>query len=163
MSRRQLETTALDLGAPNWDPAFGFGLLQLDKALQLAVTEHPLPPTLTPSATEPEKKKEKGDGIVGPTDTPEFAGSGGFSGGGAAVSSTPTATATSTPTATSTLTSTATATETPTATPGVALAIKPTVPPPAVTPMPPVPWVAGFFLLAGMALIGYALVLRRGG
>jgi hypothetical protein len=29
--------------------------------------------------------------------------------------------------------------------------------------MPPMPWVAGFFLLAGMALIGYALVLRRSG
>jgi thermitase len=157
----QLELTALDLGDPNWDPTFGFGLLQLDKALQLAVTEHPLPPTPTPSATEPEKKKEKGDGIRGPTDTPEFAGSGGFGGGGAAPG-TSTATATSTSTATSTPTSTATATETPTATPGAALAIKPTVPPAAVMPMPPMPWVAGFFLLAGMALIGYALVLRRG-
>ena len=160
----QLETTALDLGAPNFDPVFGFGLLQIDKALQLAIRTS-LPPTLTPSATKPEKKKEKGDGIVGPTDTPEFAGSGGFSGGGGAVSSTPTptATATFTSTATSTPTSTATATETPTATPGVALAIQPTVPPATVVPMPPMPWVAGFFLLAGMALIGYALVLRRGG
>jgi hypothetical protein len=27
--------------------------------------------------------------------------------------------------------------------------------------MPPMPVVAGFFLLAGMALIGYALALRR--
>jgi hypothetical protein len=27
--------------------------------------------------------------------------------------------------------------------------------------MPPMPLVAGFFLLAGMALIGYALALRR--
>ncbi len=162
---RQLETTALDLPPAGRDNASGFGLLQLDKALQLAVTEHPLPPTPTPtaSATEANKKEEKGDGIRGPTDTPEFAGSGGFGGGGGAVSSTPTPTATSTSTATSTPTATATATETPNVTPGAALAIKPTSPPVAVAPMPPMPWVAGFFLLAGMALIGYALVLRRGG
>jgi len=159
----ELETTALDLGAPNFDPDFGFGLLQLDKALQLAVTEHPLPPT--PTAASPKKKSEKGDGIVGPTDTPEFAGSGGFGGGSGLASSTPTATSTSTftPTVTSTPTETDTVTETPTATPGAALALKPTPAPAAVLPMPPVLWVAGFFLLAGMGLIGYALVLRRSG
>jgi hypothetical protein len=158
---RQLETTALDLGAPNFDPVFGFGLLQLDKALQLAVTEHPLPPT--PTATEPEKKSDEGDGNVGPTDTPEFAGSGGFGGAGGAISSTPTptATSTSTATATSTLTATATSTDTPAATPGAALTVKTTAPPAVIMPMPPMPWVAGFFLLAGMVLIGYALVLRR--
>jgi subtilisin family serine protease len=180
---RQLETTALDLGAGGRDPAFGFGLLQLDKAVELAVTEHPLPTTPTP------KKKEAGhgDGIVGPTDTPEFGGSGGFGTGGGAASPTPTMTATaaatvpcapitSTPTVTMTGTATATATCTPTstptvmvtvtetATPGAALAAKPTFPPAAATmPMPPMPWVAGFFLLAGMGLIGYALVLRRSG
>jgi subtilisin family serine protease len=155
----ELETTALDLGAPNRDPVFGFGLLQIDKALQLAVTEHPLPPT--PTANRP--KKEKGDGIVGPTDTPEFTG--GFGAGGGAPSLTPTLTATVTPTATvtSTPTLTATLTDTPTATAGAALAVKPTPPPAAVLPMPPMPWVAGFFLLAGMGLIGYALVLRRSG
>jgi subtilisin family serine protease len=154
---RQMETTALNLGAHS---TFGFGLLQLDAALQLAVSEHPLPPT--PTATEP-KKRDEGDGIVGPTDTPEFAGSGGFGGGGGAISSTPTATATatSTSTATSTLTATATSTDTPAATPGAALAVKTTSPPAVIIPMPPMPWVAGFFLLAGMVLIGYALVLRR--
>jgi hypothetical protein len=159
---RQLETTALDLGAPNRDPAYGFGLLQLDKALQLAFTEHPLPPTPTASATEP-KQPDEGDGTVGPTDTPEFAGGGGFGAGGAAISSTPTPTATSTATATSTSTATSTPTGTPLATPGAALAVKPTSPPAVIMPMPPMPWVAGFFLLAGMALIGYALVLRRNG
>jgi hypothetical protein len=165
---RQLETTALDLPPAHRDNASGFGLLQLDAALQLAVTEHPLPPptpTPTPTVPEPKKKGEKGDGVKGPTDTPEFAGSGGFGAGGGASSLTPTltATATFTSTATSTPTSTATSTDTPTATPGAALAVKPTSPPVAVLPMPPMPWVAGFFLVAGMGLIGYALVLRRSG
>ena len=159
---RQLETTAQDLGDPGRDPYFGFGLLQLDAALRLAVTEHPLLPTPTASATEP-KKRDEGDGVVGPTDTPEFAGSGGFGNGGGAISSTPTATATATSTATSTPTSTATSTETPAAAPGAALAVKPTSPPAVIMPMPPMPWVAGFFLLAGLVLIGYALVLRRNG
>jgi hypothetical protein len=161
---RQLETTARDLPPTGQDNASGFGLLQLDKALQLAVTEHPLPPTPTPTVTKTKKVHEEGDGIVGPTDTPEFAGGGaGFGAGGGAGSLTPTLTATSTSTATSTPTMTFTPTDTPTATPGAALVVKPTPPPAAVMPMPPMPWVAGFFLLAGLGLIGYALVLRRGG
>jgi len=41
---------------------FGFGLLQLDKAVEMAVTEHPLPPTSTP------QKKSRHEN--GPTERP---------------------------------------------------------------------------------------------
>ena len=151
---RQLETTARDLGDGGRDPAFGFGLLQLDAALKLAVAEHPLTPTSTP-----QKKKTERQSVNGPTATPEFFG--GFGGGVASLTPTPTLTATATSTSTATSTPTLTATSTATPTSGAALAAKPTDPPAAVMPMPPMPWVAGFFLLAGMGLIGYALVLRR--
>lgn len=45
----KIETTALDLGAPGKDNLFGFGLIQMDGALQ--PTEPTLTPTFTPSAT----------------------------------------------------------------------------------------------------------------
>jgi len=144
---RQLETTAKDLGPGGWDEFYGYGLLRLDAALKLAVKEHP--------------QKEKAENEA--SATPELAG--GFIGGAASPTPTPTMTATATATATSTatptLTSTATLTATATATPGGALAAKPTGRPLAGLPMPPTPVVAGFFLLAGLALIGYALALRR--
>ena len=148
---RQLETTALDLGDGGPDNAYGFGLLRLDAALKLAVREHP------------QKKKAENEGAGNPSDTPELAS--GYGGGAASatptMTATATATATSTATATPTLTATATPTTTATATPGAALAAKPADRPAAGLPMLPMPVVAGFFLLAGIALIGYALALRR--
>lgn len=146
---RQLETTAKDLGPGGRDDFYGYGLLQLDAALKLAVREHPLPPA--------QKKKAENE----PSATPGL--SGGFGGGAASLTPTPTMTATATATSTSTATPTPTSTATPTetSTPGGALAAKPTRHPQAGLPMPPMPVVAGFFLLAGMALIGYALALRR--
>jgi thermitase len=146
---RQLETTAKDLGPGGWDEFYGYGLLRLDAALKLAVKEHP--------------QKEKAENEA--SATPELAG--GFIGGAASPTPTPTMTATatststSTSTATPTLTSTSTPTATATATPGGDLAAKPTDQPVAGLSMPPMPVVAGFFLLAGLALIGYALALRR--
>jgi thermitase len=44
----QMETTALDLGAPGWDPYYGFGLIQMDPAIQVAYPT----PTFTPTITE---------------------------------------------------------------------------------------------------------------
>jgi subtilisin family serine protease len=34
--RTIIQSTALDLGAPGWDPYFGYGLIQMDAAIQLA-------------------------------------------------------------------------------------------------------------------------------
>src|SRR5258706_15508042 len=42
----ELESTALDLGAPGFDVYYGYGLIQLDAAIQLA-----LPGTSTPTPT----------------------------------------------------------------------------------------------------------------
>lgn len=44
----QMETTALDLGAPGWDPYYGFGLIQMDVAIQVAYPT----PTATPTITD---------------------------------------------------------------------------------------------------------------
>jgi thermitase len=160
---RQLETTARDLGTGGPDNAYGNGLLQVDAALKLAVAEHPLSHPLKKFAGE---KCDRGQPTNGPTSTPELA-LGGFGSGGGSGARTGSAGATPTPTPTPTFTATptltATPTSTPTATPGGGLAAKPTSRPAAVLPMPPMPVVAGFFLLVGMGLIGYALALRRGG
>jgi len=147
---RQLKTTAKDLGPGGPDDFYGNGLLQLDLALKLAVNE--------------QKEKDEHEGASGPSDTPEPAGgSGGGPGSGfgsGEASFTPTPTMTATPTSTATATSTPTLTATPTATSGGALFAEKATPQPP-QPMPPMPVVAGFFLLAGMGLIGYALVLLR--
>ena len=147
---RQLKTTAKDLGPGGPDDFYGNGLLQLDLALELAVNE--------------QKEKDEHEGASGPSDTPEPAGgSGGGPGSGfgsGEASFTPTPTMTATPTSTATATSTPTLTATPTATSGGALFAEKATPQPP-QPMPPMPVVAGFFLLAGMGLIGYALVLLR--
>jgi len=45
---QQMETTALDLGPTGWDDHFGYGLIQMDTALRLAI-----PPTPTPKAESP--------------------------------------------------------------------------------------------------------------
>jgi LPXTG-site transpeptidase (sortase) family protein len=88
---REIETTALDLGIPGRDDLYGYGLIQMDAALQ------PLLPTSTPSFTP----TSTSTGLPQPPFTP---------------SSTPTATLTPTPTETATPTVTVTSTSTPAST-----------------------------------------------
>jgi serine protease len=47
----QMESTALDLGAPGWDPYYGFGLIQMDAAIQLAFPTPTFTPTITDTPT----------------------------------------------------------------------------------------------------------------
>ncbi|MCZ2289619.1 MAG: S8 family serine peptidase [Anaerolineales bacterium] len=56
----QMESTALDLGTPGWDTFYGAGLIQMDRAIVLAIPPSPTPSstptstaifTLTPTAT----------------------------------------------------------------------------------------------------------------
>lgn len=53
-----MENSALDLGPSGWDSLYGYGFIQMDRAIKLA-----LPPTATPQAVIPARSAGQGQGI----------------------------------------------------------------------------------------------------
>jgi subtilisin family serine protease len=153
----ELKTTARDLGNPGWDSCNGYGLIQLDAAMRRALSRAPAADTPNPIPTAPPDAW----GLIA----------------GASATTTPSLTFTPTligtlPTGTPTVTSTFTATPTFTLTIGPAAGESSATPEPAEVsaqtaapgsnPFPvPLPCLGGFFVLAGVVILVYALNLRR--
>ena len=149
----ELKTTARDLGNPGWDSCNGYGLIQLDAAMRQALSHAPATDTPNPISTAPPDAW----GLTG----------------GASSTPTPTLTGTRpTYTPTPTATSTFTATPTFTLTIGPAAGASSATPEPAevsaqsaasgASPFPvPLPCLGGFFVLAGLGILLYAVRLKR--
>ncbi|MBE3038230.1 MAG: S8 family serine peptidase, partial [Chloroflexi bacterium] len=153
----ELKTTARDLGNPGWDSCNGYGLIQLDAAMRRALSRAPAADTPNPIPTAPPDAW----GLIG--------------------GASPTPTASLTPTLTGTLptyTPTSTPTFTFTPTPTFTLTIGPAAGESSATPEPaevsaqaaapganpfpvPLPCLGGFFVLAGVVILVYAMNLRR--
>ncbi len=150
---QELKTTARDLGPAGWDSCNGYGLIQLDAAIRSALSRGPEANTAIPTAPP------DAWGLIGgasPTPTPSL-------------TLTPTLTGTLptyTPTPTFTFTPTPTFTIAPAAGAGSATPepaeVSAQAAAPGANPFPlPLPCLGGFFVLAGLGILLYAVRFRR--
>jgi subtilisin family serine protease len=159
----ELKTTALDLGKAGWDSCTGYGLIQLDAAMRSALNRLPAADTPNPIPTAPPDAW----GLIGgasPTPTPSLTLTPTLTERYAALTGT-------LPTYTPTLTERFAA-PTVTLTIGLAAGKSSATPEPAevsaqaATPganpfLVPLPCLGGFFVLTGLAILLYAIRLRR--
>lgn len=163
-ARAWLEASALDIDAPGWDVFTGYGLIQLDAALLLAV-----PQTLTPTLTaKPSSSPTFSPAVVAQRTRPATlipAGNSPFIGSNQRTASVTIAASAIFPTSSPTFSQTPTALFV-SSTPGMSLATTTTMPPrPTAQPKPTrfswMPCLGAVMLLLGLMLAAWAIRARQ--